>query len=179
MTDSKILAITGQNGAGWVLPHNLEIEDGNYTAFATAPDTNTEYVTGWANPNQLPVGAVIEGIKVRLRKHNPDDLNVYDKEVLIFDASDWSIISEDKASPDRWPIGPFDTVYGDSVDMWSTSVDSYFINDGKFALGFKGKKVGGILWASIELDYCEITIYYTGGTIPSEESTYGPAIQVI
>ncbi len=180
MVESLVLTIVGVNGAGWASPSNIEIEDGSYAGFSAAPDIQTEYIAGIADAGQLPTGVEIEGIKVRLRKYNSTDLNVYDKEVVFFDTSDWSIISENKASPDRWPIGPFDTTYGDATDMWTSTVDAAFINSGTFAVGFMGIKVGGFLSALIELDYCEITIYYTEGIPPvSAESALGPAIQVI
>lgn len=178
MTD-QVLTITGVDGIGWTFPQYIDTEDGLYAAFPTPPDGITDWLAGVAIANQIPIGSTVNGISVRIKKYNPDDLDVYDYNVIIFDASDWSIISDDKADPTRWPVGPFNTYYGGATDMWGTTVvNTSFINSGNFALGFRGTKVGGSLYASIRVDYVEITIYYDGGVV-FEENPYGPRAQSV
>lgn len=178
----KILTIIGYDPLvpdQWVDAYNIQVQDGNYADYASAPNDPTGWLLAVASINQIPVGSIIEGIALRIRRNNPDGLDHHDHSVYIMNKTTLVTMSDNKKILTAWPNGISDAYYGGSTDMWnSVGVDASFINSGNFAIGFKGIKIGGTIWTWFNMDYFEIKIYYTSGGIPSVD-IYGPAIQSI
>lgn len=181
---SKILTITGYDPATpdqWSAVSNLDVQDGAYASYSIPPNIVTPYILGVADASQITVGSTIDGIALRVRRNNPDNLNHTDYSIYIMNKSTLATMSSNYADG-AWPNGTSDGNYGGASDMWgSVGVDCDFINSGNFAIGFQGIKIGGSLYTVFNLDYFEITIYYTEGVIPPAPvaSLYGPEIQVI
>jgi hypothetical protein len=134
------------------------------SASADGSGVPTPYVYCVINPNQLPPGFVISGIKVRmyLRQNTQGTDKTMDANVLFMDLND-NPLSEDKALAGYLPPQYDWREYGGPNDGWTATFDAEDVNAGTVKLAARWyRNPSGILWVWVEFDYLEITFYGTG-----------------
>lgn len=126
---------------------------------------NTEYLKGTNFGFSLPSGAVVDGIRVRVKRREGATSNgvLKDEEVKIVKGG--TLGSTNKASTNAWAEygdGPAFEEYGGPSDLWGETWTDSDINASTFGFVISGVKDSGATAASQWLiDYADITVYYT------------------
>jgi cysteine-rich repeat protein len=146
----------------WFAPGNAAVSD-DLPAWALAPlyPAETQYLKATGFGFTIPVGAVIEGIRVEVEKSRTGAISgeIYDVRARIVKGS--VIGTTDRSDVNFWPPIPgFETVvsYGGSSDLWGETWTASDINDGGFGFAISASITFPGLAANI--DAISITVFY-------------------
>jgi hypothetical protein len=129
-----------------------------------ADGTPSAYCVCRIDPNQLPTGFIVTGIKVIvvLKVNMAGSLLGYDHEIVFWDGAD-ATISENKASAVQIGTDYETRVYGGAADMWTIAgLDTAMINSGDVAFACRYyRNPPGLLWLQVDVDFISVEVFGT------------------
>ncbi len=151
----------------WSDLSNVQSEDENYATFGNlegASGTHTSYLMVTDFGFQIPPGTIIEGIKVEVRCADPNS-RTSDYSVRIVKTG--SIMGDEKATGNPYPLNDDYLVYGGSGDLWGETWDYKFIDDNQFGVAIAAQRNNDDdISTDGRVDNIRITVYYTFMTLP-------------
>jgi hypothetical protein len=178
---STAVSLTPPTINPWTNPTNVFVSDGLYAScpmtslpFQNTTTTDTLRATGFAFT--IPPSATIKGIKYRLQVRDTLSHTAYcylNLTAFGFVASAVYLLNGD------WPTSEAFIEHGDDTDLWSGSWTPATINDPSFgadvvaAATRRGEPPATPFTSLPEIDFIELTVYYTlGKRIPSNPTFY-------
>ena len=175
---------SGTGSYAWTNTSNAQTSNGIYaTSTITSNGFDTEYLEATGFNFDIPAGATINGIQVRV------DRNQYCTGTCTSSVTDYSvklvqggtIVGNEEASTTSWTTTETTADYGGSADMWGVAWTPAQINASNFGFVFSAKRNSGGT-RTAEVDYMAMTVYYTPAnsttTLASSlnPSTYGSSV---
>lgn len=157
-------------GRDWSNPENITSgSDSTFTSvFLSATGRESRRLIASDFGFSIPSDATVLGIDIDWRR---DKLNISggpqitDLEVRLIDGSG-SLVGDNKASATQWPNNnPTTFSYGDSTDMWGTTLTPSDINADDFGVSLRSQVTGGS--AAGRVYWAAITVYYTEAALPA------------
>jgi hypothetical protein len=143
----------------WIDYNNAKVSDNVY-AYSDFW-TTTHYLKASNFSFSIPIGAVINGIKVEIERKRDGDGNAYDEAVKLVKA-DGSIGSENKADTvNSWQTSDTYKSYGGVSDLWGETLTPTDINDADFGVVLQADFASSDEIARV--DHIRITVYYSTG----------------
>lgn len=161
----------------WTNPSNAQTSDNSYADASIGSNLNTKYLKASNFGFTIPIGATIDGIKVRIEKSvrytTPPKVNIDDNSVRLYYKDAWR--GDDKADASYWATSDTYEEYGGDSDDWGLApIEAEFINDSGFGVGISGHGVidGELPANTAWIDHIEIIVYYTeaGGGAKIQQS---------
>jgi len=160
---------TGGGMVAWIVPTNVEVEDGILSTATIGVNITSEFLAGTGFGFQISSQAIVTGIMLEIKKMASATL-VVDNSVILYNA-DGTTTSTDKADTSTgWPSSLNWFQYGSSTDTWGKAWTGADINSAGFGAGVQAKRTNGSGIA--ELDAYRITVWFynpvttiNGGTI--------------
>lgn len=147
----------------WSNPTNASASD-DTDANARVDSNNSHYLKATDCGFQVPTGAIIDGIQLRVEKAEGDSLhNIVDNSVRVLKGGVYT--GDDKASGTEWSTTDAYTSYGGSSDLWGTTWTAADINAADFGAGISAN--GGSSGADAFVDHIEIIVSYTEPITPT------------
>lgn len=163
----------------WTSTSNLIASDGNVTSCQLADTTETSnYLIGKGFGFNVPSEAAIVGIQVVYYRKNGISFstnNIRDFEIKL--TSGGTIFTTNKAVASNWPTltGYQTATYGGIADTWSRSWTPAEVNSPTFGAVMRVQCTDDSNPARAEVDYVQISVYYTITTIntsPAQEGSF-------
>ncbi len=150
----------------WLNLENAAISDDIYTNFnnITGPTgTFTDYLVATGFNFQIPSGATIQGILVKVECSDPN-LRTSDYSVRIVKLG--SIGATEMALGSAYPQYDKSIVYGSSSDLWGETWNYKEINDSTFGVAVSAQRNAADDITAGQIDDINITVYYSLMTLP-------------
>jgi hypothetical protein len=173
---------TAINKAGadndWSNPGNAATIKNRSRATSTTsvgtPNTDFLEISNFAGLQDIPDGATIDGIRLRIHKLKSFGTAATDESIRLM-TSTGTYVGSDKADTSTgWPTGVGGwTVYGGSADTWSASLTAAQVKASTFGVAIQADGYDSGVAAVVEIDAVELTVWYT------EASGDGEAAQMI
>lgn len=155
------------SSTSWTNTGNASSSDNIYADIPTngisANGAYTDYFFASDFGFSIPTDATIDGILVEIER--TDVNNAKDDAVNIVKGG--SVGSEDKSLTPAWSAEAVIS-YGDATDLWSETWTASDINSSNFGVAFSVRKQGGGANPEPQIDHIQITISFSGGTLPVE-----------
>lgn len=155
-------------GSSWGTPTNAQTRD-DVTTNTTVPKTDMSdwlRATNFGFDADVPVGATIDGIIVRIRRYAYSGAGINDGELYLWNGS--SVIGENKADVGvAWNNAPLtDKDYGSAADKWSAAPTATLIRSSTFGVQIWVGNLDEVVNRNARVDVIEMCVYYTeGGTV--------------
>lgn len=145
----------------WQILNRVFSNDGQYTTASLAASAVSEYINTYQYGFSIPTTATITGIVLTrgTQATQAGASGIVDNSVKLYKAG--VLVGSDKATATSWGgITEQTATYGTSSDLWGTTWAPADINATNFGAGISAKNTG-IGSDTAELDYVELTVYYT------------------
>jgi hypothetical protein len=164
---------TSGSGTAWTNPGNVVASD-NAKATATLSGSALSQNLDATNFGfAIPAGSTIDGVTVRIERMASSSSSIRDYDVRLLKGG--SVSGDDKASSSNWPTSDSNATYGDSDDLWGTTLTSADVNSSSFGVTLKARNVSGSS-RTASVDRIEVTVNYTGP--PYGIGAPSPGVQV-
>jgi len=143
----------------WINVNNTKTDNGQ-DASASITSGSTHYLKATNFSFNIPLGATINGIEVRVeRGASSSSNNIYDNSVRL--TKNGVIIGADKPNSSVWTDMDTIVVYGGPSDLWGTSWTVADINDATTGILFSAKRTSGGGSRTAYVDFIDMKVYYT------------------
>ena len=151
---------TGATGTyTWTNPANALTNNSVYSSVNFTGNSNLQsqylYLTGFFTATTIPSAAVIDGIKVKLRKHATGSIT--DKSIGLYNGSG---LGNGKSINTNWGTSDQDYFYGTATDLWGATLTPTMVCNSNFGLRIR---VNGSTNATAYIDYATMIVYYHVG----------------
>jgi hypothetical protein len=180
--NSTMTAVSdNSNGSSylWQNPGNVFVDDLNFSHCNNdngPANAVSQYLTVNGLGMNIPAGSTINGIKVDVTRRAKSTSVVQDGVAQIIKGG---TPGTDKVSTDSWPGSFTAKTYGGSADLWSTSWTASDINASTFGFRITAKYISGELYCDPDIQFIQITVYYTPPVPDAAHSTITPATATI
>jgi len=145
------------SGDPWTNEEGIRADDGNYATntFDYGADDLYAYNFGF----NLPDGAVIDGVRVRIQRYESAG-SIKDVVVRLVD-NHGNLIGDNKASDTEWLTLYYVTeIYGGASDKWGVDLTKSMVEDSDFGLDLEIREYDEGS-ATANIDYIKMEVYYT------------------
>jgi len=167
VTSSPTFADNEPAGGGtvdWTNTSNILSDDHNYAVADMVASDQTNYLEARAFGFEIPDGSMIRGVEIAwTRRKNTEAGEVKDQGVFLTIGPGVSVAGSIGADPAIWTTTQTTYVYGNSSDLWSEpSIDVDVVNSDDFGSLLLVLENSGTDPVEAWVDFCEITVYYSG-----------------
>lgn len=150
------IASTAGGTYNWSNPNNALTSNTVYASVNFTGNSNLQsqylYLTGFFTSTTIPSAAVIDGIKVKLRKHATG--NITDSRVQLYNGSSQGTA---KTLSGNWSTTDQDYFYGTATDIWGATLTASMVSNSNFGLRIR---VNGNTTTTAYIDYATMIVYY-------------------
>ena len=161
----------------WTNVNNAQSDDENYATFGNLPGaagSYTDYMVVTDFGFTIPVGTIINGIKVEV---NCSDPNTHTSDFSVRIIKTGNITGTNKAAGTPYSVSDSYMVYGGSTDLWGETWDYKFIDDNKFGVAIAAQRnTSDDITTDGRVDNIRITVYYTFITLPVTLSSFTASV---
>ena len=159
----------------WDYPSRITTDQGNctYANSATSDPAKSGGVTQYLRASNyganVPTGATIVGLEVRIRRnYSGTATGPRDHLLRVFNGS--SLVGDNKASSSNWNSGCTLVSYGSASDGWGASLTPSMVNNTNFGVYFQAKNYSSAYVFTLYVDVIQIRVSYT--TVQTYTSTH-------
>ncbi|KKL75966.1 hypothetical protein LCGC14_2049620, partial [marine sediment metagenome] len=151
-----------QDQISWTNPEKVSVQDDDETfvSFSTATEGSSDWLRLTDFGFNVPLGAIIKGIKVEIDQRATVAASITDGELFLL--KNGVQIGDDMANSTAWGV-PDDgayTIYGNFTYLWGASWTPSEINNADFGIDFWINYTGSSP-TDARIDHVKITVYYT------------------
>lgn len=165
----------GTGTSWWDYPSRITTDQGNctYANSATSDPAKSGGVTQYLRASNyganVPTGATIVGLEVRIRRnYSGTATGPRDHLLRVFNGS--SLVGDNKASSSNWNSGCTLVSYGSGSDGWGASLTPSIVNNSNFGVYFQAKNYSSAYVFTLYVDVIQIRVSYT--TVQTYTSTH-------
>ncbi|KKN32875.1 hypothetical protein LCGC14_0809430, partial [marine sediment metagenome] len=151
-----------QDQISWTNPAKVSAQDDDeaFVSFSTSTEGSSDWLRLTDFRFNVPLGAIIHGIKVEIDQRATVTSSIIDGEVFILKYG--AQIGDDMANSTAWetPDDGTYTVYGNSTYLWGTSWNPSEINNADFGIDLWIDYTGSSS-TDARIDHIQITVYYS------------------
>lgn len=158
-----VIAGTGSDDASvgtlaWNNPGNITSDDGVYAGMIIN-NQQSHYLRASNFGFTLPADTVVDGIEVRIQKHQSGGTGITDTSIRLFDASA-SVAGDNKSTGAAWSTTAETVVtYGGPTDLWGLTPTKADVEDVDWGWGISASC--GLPARTSNVDVMEMKIYYS------------------
>ncbi|KKM77992.1 hypothetical protein LCGC14_1364450, partial [marine sediment metagenome] len=151
-----------QAQVSWSNPTKVSAQDDDeaYVSFSASTEESSDWLRLTDFGFNVPLGAIIKGIKVEIDQRATVTSSIIDGEVFLRKTS--GVVEDDMANSTAWGV-PDDgvyTIYGNSTYLWGASWTPSEINNADFGIDFWINYTGSSP-TDARIDHIQITVYYS------------------
>ena len=139
----------------WTNPANASASDNSYATVSLGNMQQSDYLQITDFNFNIPAGATITGIEVRVKRKASANSQIKDDSVLLM--KNGAIGTTNKAGTVTWTISDATITYGSSTDLWGDTWTASDINNAGVAFAAQGTSTA----TTASVDYVSMTVYYT------------------
>jgi MSHA biogenesis protein MshQ len=168
--DPSTCTSVNRGGPGWNNTTRAQSNNGSY-ATVSVDGTTSDYLECYGYGFNIPTGATINGITVRIQRFSSSTGNGGSRDAYVYLMQNGTISTAVNralaTSYDNSATAASTVDYGSGSDLWGTSWTVANINSGNFGVAFAATKPSAIGGAqTISVDYIDVAVDYTPDTTP-------------
>ena len=144
------------SGQAWQNPGNVTAADGQEASAPIVSPSGTQYLVATGFGFQLPLGASVRGVEVRVKRRTAGASDADDDEIRLVKA--WPTTSNaNRAQGANWPTVAAVTAFGGPTDTWGEALVASDVNAASFGAVVKAR---GLSPGTAYVDHVEMLVSY-------------------
>jgi hypothetical protein len=140
---------------------NILLSDNLYASAVLTLNQISQYIKATNFNFSIPLDAIITGIVVDIERFASVGSAIKDNSVKLVKGG--SVVGVEKAIASTWPTSEAFQSYGNSTDLWSTSLTPADVNSSSFGVAIS---VIALAAATANVDHIRMTVHFMGSNKP-------------
>lgn len=152
----------------WGNPLNVGAQDSSVALAASLGSGDSEYLVATNFGFSIPVGAIIDGVMIRVSRTNKTGACRDSSALLVVGGAYWDSgggvpLGDEKAQATTWPSSETTTDYGSSSDLWNLTLTRAIVNASDFGFAIAAHRNSGT--ANPAINSITATVTYTAAPV--------------